>query len=427
MSDVPLSVLDLVPVSAGLTHADAVRNAVDLARQTESFGYQRYWFAEHHLAPGVIGASTAVAIALVGGATTTIRLGSAGVQIGHRTPLSVVEEIGLLNAVFPGRLDLGIGRSLSRPAPKAADAGAPAPAPVPPSSNGAAVHERQPVAVGAAPAPGPAGPAASAAAAAAAASYVASAGGADHAADQYTDNGLLLPKRFDFTKLLASDRLGLTLSLLQQPGAYAPEYGEQIDDVLALLAGTYRTPDGLAAHSSPGEGADVEVWLLGASGGVSATVAGERGLAFAASYHHSPSTVLDAVQAYRAAFQPSVRLDRPLVAVSADVVVAEDDATAARLAAGYGPWVLSIRAGGGAIPFPTPEDALARTWTDEERSLVADRVSTQLVGSPRTVADRLEQLRDATGADELVITTITHQHADRVRSYQLLAEEWASR
>ncbi|WP_226931816.1 MULTISPECIES: LLM class flavin-dependent oxidoreductase [Parafrankia] len=71
MSDVPLSVLDLVPVSAGATHAAALRNAVDLARQTEAFGYQRYWFAEHHLAGGVIGSSTAVAIALVGGATTT--------------------------------------------------------------------------------------------------------------------------------------------------------------------------------------------------------------------------------------------------------------------------------------------------------------------------------------------------------------------
>ncbi|MBL7498634.1 LLM class flavin-dependent oxidoreductase [Frankia sp. CNm7] len=420
MSDVPLSVLDLIPVSAGATHAEALRNSVDLARQAEAFGYGRYWFAEHHLASGVIGASTAVAIALAGGATRTIRLGSAGVQIGHRTPLSVVEECGLLNAAFPGRLDLGIGRSLSRPEPKGDDGPAPTAAPslsaVPPSS--------------AVPTPlvGASAPTGAAlATSGAAASYVASSGGGSHAADEYTADGLLLPKRFDISKLLASDLLGLMVSLLQQPGAYAPGYAEQIDDVLAFLAGTYRTPAGLPAHASPGEGADVEVWILGASGGVSATVAGERGLPFAASYHHSPSTVLDAVQAYRAAFRPSARLDRPLVAVSADVVVAENDVTAAHLAAGYGEWVLSIRAGTGAIPFPTPEDALARVWTDEERALVADRVRTQLVGSPRTVVDRLEQLRAATGADELAITTITHQHADRVRSYQLLAEEWGRR
>ncbi|ADP81136.1 LLM class flavin-dependent oxidoreductase [Pseudofrankia inefficax] len=408
MSDVPLSVLDLIPVSAGATHAEALRNAVDLARQTEAFGYRRYWFAEHHLATGVIGASTAVAIALVGGATKTIRLGSAGVQIGHRTPLSVVEEIGLLNAAFPGRLDLGIGRSFSRPAP---------------TGDGGAELPRQ----AGEPEPALATAGVAASQASAAASYVASAGGGAHLADEYTAGGLLLPKRFDFTKLLASDLVGVLVTLLQQPGAYAPGYAEQIDDVLALLAGTYHTPTGLPGHASPGEGADVEVWILGASGGVSATVAGERGLPFAASYHHSPSTVLDAVQAYRAAFRPSASLDRPLVAVSADVVVAEDDATATRLAAGYGQWVLSIRAGTGAIPFPAPDDALARTWTDEERELVRDRVSTQLVGSPRTVADRLEQLRDETGADELAITTITHRHADRVRSYQLLADEWRRR
>ncbi|MEA5362599.1 hypothetical protein VA596_23895 [Amycolatopsis sp., V23-08] len=78
----------------------------------------------------------------------------------------------------------------------------------------------------------------------------------------------------------------------------------------------------------------------------------------------------------------------------------------------------------GAIPFPTPEEAAAHAWTDEDRALVADRVDTQLTGSPATVTARLRQLQEATGADELVITTITHDHADRVRSYELLAEHW---
>ncbi len=73
---------------------------------------------------------------------------------------------------------------------------------------------------------------------------------------------------------------------------------------------------------------------------------------------------------------------------------------------------------------PSPEQAAELTWTEEDRELVADRVATQFVGSPATVAARLRQLQEATGADELVITTITHDHQDRVRSYQLLAEEW---
>ena len=79
------------------------------------------------------------------------------------------------------------------------------------------------------------------------------------------------------------------------------------------------------------------------------------------------------------------------------------------------------------MPFPTPAQARAHSWTEEDRVLVADRTDTQFVGSPVQVADKLEQLRDATGADELIVTTITHAHADRVRSYQLLAEEWQRR
>jgi alkanesulfonate monooxygenase SsuD/methylene tetrahydromethanopterin reductase-like flavin-dependent oxidoreductase (luciferase family) len=93
--------------------------------------------------------------------------------------------------------------------------------------------------------------------------------------------------------------------------------------------------------------------------------------------------------------------------------------------AAYAPWVRSIREG--AINFPTPKEARAYTWTEEDLELVADRVDTQFVGSPGQVADKLEQLRDATDADELLITTITHDHADRVRSYQLLANEWQRR
>jgi luciferase family oxidoreductase group 1 len=171
----------------------------------------------------------------------------------------------------------------------------------------------------------------------------------------------------------------------------------------------------------------LQVWILGSSGGQSATVAGANGLRFAANYHVSPATVLEAVQAYRAEFHPSHELPAPYVSVSADVVVATDEGTARELATGYGLWVRSIRGGAGAIEFPTPERARAHRWTDEDRALVADRVDTQFVGTARQVADQLEQLRDATDADELIVTTITHEHADRVRSYELLAEKWTRR
>ena len=110
----------------------------------------------------------------------------------------------------------------------------------------------------------------------------------------------------------------------------------------------------------------MQVWILGSSGGQSAEVAGANGLRFAANYHVSPATVIEAADGYRAAFRPSADLDRPYVSVSADVVVAEDEATARELAAGYGLWVRSIRSGEGAIPFPTPEQDMVDAGLAED-------------------------------------------------------------
>ncbi|QFZ72082.1 LLM class flavin-dependent oxidoreductase [Streptomyces fagopyri] len=375
MSDTALGVLDLVPIPSGSTAADALRNSIDLAQQAERFGYARYWFAEHHLNPGVAGTSPAVVLALTASATSTIRLGSGAVQLGHRTALSTVEEFGLLDALHPGRFDLGLGRSGGRPPGQLA-------APLPTAT---------PV------------------------------------VDGRTPNGVLIPPRFSFEHLLGSPRIALQRKLLMLPGAESQDYAEQVDDILALLAGTYRSPEGVEARVVPGEGADVEVWILGSSGGQSAAVAGRNGLRFAANYHVSPATVLEAVEGYRSSFQPSEFRDKPYISVSADVVVAENDDAARVLATGYGPWVRSIRTAEGAIEYPTPEEARAHPWTDEDRALVQDRLDTQFVGSPGRVADQLEQLQEATGADELLITTITHDHKDRVRSYELLAGEWRRR
>ena len=406
MTNTPLAVLDLVPISSGSSAPEALRNSIDLARQAERLGYARYWFAEHHLNPGVAGTSPAVVLALTAAATTSIRVGSGAVQMGHRTALATVEEFGLIDALYPGRLDLGLGRSAGRgrrprrePALAAAAPGA--------ASKGAASQ-------------GAAGPAASA-------GQPAGPAQAPDAGGRRTENGLLIPPRFPIERVLRSPRAGLQRKLLTLPNAEPQDYTEQVGDVLALLRGTYVTQDGAEAHVVPGEGADIQVWILGSSGGESARVAGANGLRFAANYHVSPATVLEAADGYRAGFRPSAELDRPYVSVSADVVVAADEATARELAEGYGLWVHSIRSGAGAIQFPTPEQARAHAWTEDERALVADRVATQFAGSPARVADQLEILRDATGADELIITTITHDHADRVRSYELLAREWRRR
>ena len=334
------------------------------------------------------GTSPAVVLALTAAATSTIRLGSGAVQMGHRTALATVEEFGLLDALHPGRFDLGLGRSGGRPRePKApALAGGPV-------IDGPVIDGRAAATVS---------------------------GGR-------TPNGLLIPPRFSLQHLLGSPRFAMQKTLLQLPHAEPQNYTEQVGDVLALIAGTYRSPEGEEAHVVPGEGAALQVWILGSSGGESAEVGGRNGLRFAANYHVSPATVLEAVDGYRAAFRPSAVLDRPYVSVSADVVVADTEAAARELATGYGLWVRSIRTAEGAIQFPTPEQARRHVWSDADRELVADRVDTQFVGTPGQVANHLERLRDAAEADELIITTITHDHADRVRSYQLLAEEWARR
>jgi luciferase family oxidoreductase group 1 len=240
-----------------------------------------------------------------------------------------------------------------------------------------------------------------------------------------TDKGLLIPARFDPTPLLRSPRFRQQAALLQQPAAETPDYPDQVAEVLALLRGDLSSPDGLDLHAVPGEGVDVEVWILGSSGGISAEVAGRWGLPFVANYHVSPATVLESAAAYRAAFRPSAALAAPYVMVSADAVVAPDEDEADELASPYGLWVRSIRTGQGAMPFPSPAEAAAHRWSAEDRALVADRVDSQFVGSPRRVAALLGVLVDETGADELIVTTITHRHADRVRSYRLLALEWA--
>jgi luciferase family oxidoreductase group 1 len=378
----PLSILDLAPVVEGSTPAASLRNTLDLARRAEDLGYLRYWVAEHHFTPGVASSSPAVLIAAIAAVTSRIRVGSGAVQLGHQTAAAVAEAFGTLSGLYPGRIDLGLGRSGQKREEAARELA---------SGGGAAPQASAP------PAP-PAPP--------------------------RTVNGLLIPGRFSIAHLARSPRFALQGELLQQAEARTPDFGEQVNDILAFLGGTYVSPSGLSVEALPGTGADAEVWILGSSAGQSAQVAGALGLPFAANYHVSPATVLEAVEAYRAAFRPSAVLAAPHVQVSADVVVAPTDAEARDLASGYGLWVRSIRTGDGAMRFPSPSSVAACPWTDEDRTLVSDRVETQFAGSPATVAKHLRVLQDATGADELLVTTITHSHADRVRSFELLAREW---
>src|SRR5262244_2821074 len=108
---IPFSVLDLSPIAAGKTPADALHNSLDLARHAEAWGYRRYWLAEHHNMPGVASAATSVVIGYVAAGTSTIRVGSGGVMLPNHSPLVIAEQFVTLESLYPGRIDLGLGRA----------------------------------------------------------------------------------------------------------------------------------------------------------------------------------------------------------------------------------------------------------------------------------------------------------------------------
>src|SRR5262245_40890030 len=108
---VPVSILDLVPVIVGETPREALSKSLDLARPAEAFGYKRYWVAEHHNMTGIASAATSVVIGYLAGGTSTIRVGSGGVMLPNHSPLVVAEQFGTLESLYPGRIDLGVGRA----------------------------------------------------------------------------------------------------------------------------------------------------------------------------------------------------------------------------------------------------------------------------------------------------------------------------
>src|SRR5215204_3636771 len=107
----PFSILDLAPVPLGSTPADSLRNTLDLAQHADQWGYRRYWLAEHHNMVGIASAATAVVIGYVAAGTTHIRVGAGGIMLPNHAPLMIAEQFGTLETLYPGRIDLGVGRA----------------------------------------------------------------------------------------------------------------------------------------------------------------------------------------------------------------------------------------------------------------------------------------------------------------------------
>jgi luciferase family oxidoreductase group 1 len=328
---VPVSVLDLAPVPSGSSPSEALGHSIELARRAEQLGYTRLWVAEHHNMPGIASSAPAVLIAHLASATDRLRVGSGGVMLPNHPPLVVAEQFGMLEALHPGRIDLGIGR-----------------------------------------APG---------------------------TDQVTAAAL---RR-------SADALS------------AEDFPQQLMDLLAFFTGTFPPGHPYSAITAvPGLGNMPSIWLLGSSG-YSAQVAGLLGLPFAFAHHFSAENTIPALRLYRETFRPSRSLPEPYALIGVAAICAESDERARWLAA---PGILSfvrLRAGRPGT-FPTPEEAAAHTYSPSERAIAEHRLANQVVGGPDTVREGLEGLIEATGADELMITTMVHDHHDRLRSYELIAE-----
>ncbi|WP_051701837.1 LLM class flavin-dependent oxidoreductase [Mycetocola saprophilus] len=382
---IPLSVLDLVLISEGGNAAGAFADTVALARSVEAAGYRRYWVAEHHLFPGGAGAASVLLTPTIAQATGSIRVGTAVIIVDHHTPLQVAEVAGTVAALTGRGFDLGIGRG--GPSAEQRERG---------RQTNAALEAGTTR-------PGPIG-------------------------EHREVDGVVIPS-WVITPFNDA-RAGLNDRLLNRFPGNPTDFGAQVDDILGFLRGTFTAPGEVPADvhitASPAEGADVEVWVHGSSAGVSAEVAGANGLRFGANYHALPQNILETVRAYRDAFVPSAELDSPYIAVSVDVLVADTDEEAQRLAKPFERWLYSIRTDYVAGPYLSPETDAENPLTPEQALLVSDRVATRIVGSPETVVSRLKALQQATGADEFVITTQAHSLAVREHSYRLLAEAWPS-
>jgi luciferase family oxidoreductase group 1 len=320
----PLSVLDLAPIVEGATAADALRNSLDLAQHAEEWGYNRFWLAEHHNAVGIASAATAVVIAHVAAGTTTIRVGAGGVMLPNHAPLVIAEQFGTLEALHPGRIDLGLGR-----------------------------------------APG-------------------------------TD--------------------GLTILALRRDPASADMFPDEVVELQRYLADAV---PGQRVQATPGAGSRVPLWILGSSL-FGAQLAALLGLPYAFASHFAPEALLPALEVYRSSFEPSEQLQKPYAMVGANVVVADDDEAARRLFTSAQQSFTNILRGRRG-KLPPPIDDIESFWTPPEQERASAMLRRSFVGSPETVRAGLDAFVAETGADEVIVATAVHDHAARLRSYELLA------
>lgn len=323
---IPFSILDLSPVTMGGNAAQSLRNTLDLARHAEGWGYRRYWLAEHHSMPGIASAATSVVIGHVAAGTRTIRVGAGGIMLPNHSPLVIAEQFGTLESLFPGRIDLGLGR-----------------------------------------APG---------------------------SDQLTAQAL-------------------RRNLHSNPDEFP-------QDVLELMSYLAPAQAGQRVVAYPGVGTQVPIWILGSSL-FGAQVAAALGLPFAFASHFAPAMMMQALEIYRARFQPSQQLNRPYVMLGFNVFAADSDAQARFLSTSMQQAFVNLRSGR-PTQLPPPMEGFDEQLPPPAKAMLAEVLSCTAIGSPQTVRGALAAFIARTKADELMITSQMFDHEARLHSYEITAE-----
>lgn len=326
-----LSVLDLSPVATGSTSVDALRNTLDLAKLADDLGYTRYWLAEHHNTQLIASSTPEVMIGHVASVTKHIRVGSGGVMLPNHAPLHVAEAFRVLEALHPGRIDLGLGR-----------------------------------------APG-------------------------------TDSLTALALRRSREALSADD------------------FPQRLDELLSFLDGGFPENHPFqGVKAMPDDVESPDVWLLGSSD-FSSQLSAHLGLGFAFAHHINPLPAVRALREYQENFRPSVRLRKPQAILAVSALCAETDEKAQLLARPLELTLLRFRQGRSAR-FPSVEEATNYLYTPEDREIIRYNRQRTFIGSPESVRARVSELAGQAGVEEIMITTMMHDHADRRRSYELLAQ-----
>ena len=331
---IPLSVLDHATVATGSTPAQALRETTEMSRIVERLGYHRHWVGEYHSMSAIASSAPAVLVAHLANATSTLRIGAGGVILPNHSPLAVAEQFGTLEALHPGRIDLGLGRApgtdpqTAQALRRAADRGVP-----------------------------------------------------DRGADTFPD---------DVTELINY--------LLPREGP--PSY----------------------PFATPGNGYLPEVWWLGSST-FSAQLAGMLGLPFSFAYHFAPNLLDPALSIYRSTFQPSLLLEKPRVMVAVSVLCAPTADEAQWLSGSTALSILQRRSGDVGL-LTSPEEADVYPYTLAEKTIIDEALATHVIGDPQAVHEGLDLLQQRTQADELMLSTRTHSHQARVRSFNLVAQSW---